>query len=306
MDASTITSSTFTLLKQGSSASLPAAVRYQGATKTAVLDPNTDLEPCATYIATIEGGNEGVKDLSGRALEANKVWSFTTSTDITSPLVQPPGHDLILTSTIGSSVPVKVSYSATDDRSIISSYQLEQSTNGGAYADVLLSPATSTTTTRNLYSGLDYRFRVRATDRAHNRSGWVFGKGFTVDAQQESSSSVAYNGACTQESSTSSHGGALRYAGNAKSSARFAFAGTDVAWISPRGPNRGRAEVWLDGAKAATVGLYASRPLARKVVYSTGGLDPTVNHTLEVRVLGTKQAASSGTRVDVDAFVVLR
>jgi hypothetical protein len=34
-------------------------------------------------------------------------------------------------------------------------------------------------------------------------------------------------------------------------------------------------------------------------------LNPAVGHTVEVRVLGTKNASSSGTRVDVDAFVVL-
>jgi hypothetical protein len=42
------------------------------------------------------------------------------------------------------------------------------------------------------------------------------------------------------------------------------------------------------------------------VVFSKAGLDPSVAHTLEVRVLGTKNAASTNERVAVDAFVVLR
>jgi hypothetical protein len=43
----------------------------------------------------------------------------------------------------------------------------------------------------------------------------------------------------------------------------------------------------------------------RRVVFSKNQLDPSASHELEVRVLGTKSASSSGTRVDVDAFVVL-
>jgi hypothetical protein len=54
------------------------------------------------------------------------------------------------------------------------------------------------------------------------------------------------------------------------------------------------------------VDLYSNLGSSRNVVFAKKGLDPTVEHTLEVRALGTKNAASSGMRVDVDAFVVLR
>jgi hypothetical protein len=63
--------------------------------------------------------------------------------------------------------------------------------------------------------------------------------------------------------------------------------------------------VWLDG-KVATVDLYSATTQTRRVVFSQGGLVPSKSHTLEVRVLGTKNAASSGKRVDVDTFVALR
>jgi hypothetical protein len=42
------------------------------------------------------------------------------------------------------------------------------------------------------------------------------------------------------------------------------------------------------------------------VVFSKTGLDPSVTHTLEVQVLGAKNATSNGKNVDVDAFVVSR
>jgi hypothetical protein len=83
------------------------------------------------------------------------------------------------------------------------------------------------------------------------------------------------------------------------------FEGTDVSWVAQRGPDRGRAEVWLDGELAQTIDLYASSAKPRRVIYSAS-LDSAGTHTLEVRVLGTKRAASSGTRVDVDAYLTLR
>ncbi len=52
----------------------------------------------------------------------------------------------------------------------------------------------------------------------------------------------------------------------------------------------------------ATVDLFSAGTLARQVVFSKGNLDPATLHTLEVRNLGT----AGRSRVDVDAFVVLR
>jgi hypothetical protein len=63
--------------------------------------------------------------------------------------------------------------------------------------------------------------------------------------------------------------------------------------------------LWLDGVKAATVDLYASALHTRQVVFSKV-VNPSRDHVLEIHVLGAKRSASTGTRVDVDGFVVLR
>ncbi len=76
--------------------------------------------------------------------------------------------------------------------------------------------------------------------------------------------------------------------------------------MAPKNDNRGQADVYLDGTKVATVDLYSASGRSRTVVFSKAGLDPSVTHTLEVRALGTKNAASKAKRVDVDAFIVLR
>ncbi len=80
MNASTITTATFTL-KQGTT-SVSGFVAYSGT--TAILTPASNLAPFTTYTATI---TTGAKDLTGNALMTNYIWSFTTGA---APVIIPP------------------------------------------------------------------------------------------------------------------------------------------------------------------------------------------------------------------------
>ncbi len=82
MDPSTISASTFTLAQGATSVS--GTVTYVGTTAT--FAPSTGLIPGAAYTATI---TTQAKDLSGNALAANYVWSFTagSSANTTPPTV---------------------------------------------------------------------------------------------------------------------------------------------------------------------------------------------------------------------------
>jgi hypothetical protein len=231
-----------------------------------------------------------------------------SSIDATAPAVQPPSQDLPTGSTLGTStIPTKVSWSAADDQSGVARYELQQSTDGGvSFANVKLPSATSTTKTLQLQPGTTYQFRVRATDGAGNTSDWTPGPAFLVDPHQENSdSNLVYAGSWTQQALSSAYGGGVKYASAKGSAAQFTFSGQTVAWISTKGPNMGKATVAIDGVVIKTLDLYASTTQTRKVVYSQSGLDPAVSHTVTVQATGSKRSASSGTRVDVDAFVTL-
>lgn len=78
MNASTVTSSTFTL-QAGSSTPVPAVVAYDSANNVATLNPNADLAAGTVYTATVKGGSGGVKDSAGNALAADRTWTFTTA-----------------------------------------------------------------------------------------------------------------------------------------------------------------------------------------------------------------------------------
>ena len=235
--------------------------------------------------------------------------------DTTAPTAKAPTHKFTTLSTLATStVPVKLTWSATDnpDGSGIASYQLQQSINGGAYTDVTLPSATATTISASLAPGTTYSYRVAAKDNAGNLSAWATGPSFKVTAFQESSSAIVDTGSWTTSALSGAYGGSVQYASALGRNATFTVpsGSKNVEWVSYRG-NRGKAQVWLDGvqqdAKPSVTGiqpfdLYSSSVQARKVVFSKA-VSPTTSHKLEVRVLGQKNASSTSTRVDIDAFV---
>ena len=82
MRANTINANAVKLVKKGTTAKVPATVTYVAATKRAILNPDANLQPGATYVARVTAG---AKDLAGNRLDQNpntagnqaKVWKFT-------------------------------------------------------------------------------------------------------------------------------------------------------------------------------------------------------------------------------------
>ena len=89
MDASTVTSATFTLT--AGTTTVPTVVTYNSANRVATLNPTADLAAGTSYTATITGGTTGVKDAAGNALAADKTWTFTaTRPPTTNPVISGP------------------------------------------------------------------------------------------------------------------------------------------------------------------------------------------------------------------------
>ena len=92
--ASTVTSTTFKIRKQGTTTWLGATrsvnntitpTSTNGSSESvATLNPSADLASNTTYEVRIVGGSSGVKDSNGAALSANKSWTFTTAGATTS------------------------------------------------------------------------------------------------------------------------------------------------------------------------------------------------------------------------------
>lgn len=82
------------------------------------------------------------------------------------------------------------------------------------------------------------------------------------------------------------------------------FNGTGVNWIGYRGPDGGIANVQIDGGAATSVDTYSPTEKYQPVVFSAGGLADG-NHTLTITATGSRNAASTNSRIVVDAIDVI-
>lgn len=230
--------------------------------------------------------------------------------DKTDPSVSTPVQTLA--PSIGASdARVRIAWTGADAISGVASYVLQQRMNGGTFTQVTLPSVTATSITLTL-APASYEFRVRAFDRADNGGAFVIGPRFRVSASEESrlcSSTVTvncltYRGTWVQETLAGAHGGKVRTSSVTGNTATFTFTGSHVSWATMKGPDRGRTRVVIDGVSVGIVDLYAPRN-TRAVAYINDSLADGP-HTLVIRVLGTKNGASSGTKVVVDVMSVLR
>jgi hypothetical protein len=115
----------------------------------------------------------------------------------------------------------------------------------------------------------------------------------------EGDSRVSYDGWRGVRDAAAS-GGSYRLARFSTAPAKLRFSGTAVTYVAQAGPNRGIAQVKVDGKKQL-VDLYAATPRQRSV--TVGNLAASA-HRISVAATGTKRPASTGRGVTVDEFVV--
>ena len=213
-----------------------------------------------------------------------------------------------------SAIPVALGWAPSSSTGI-AGYQLQQSTNGTAFADVAPQPGTATTATLKLPTGSlaapqTYQYQVRACSGPTTCSAWTIGQTFSLTPLDDTAAAnVAFRGAWSVATVAGAYGGTVRTSSLAGPSATLSGltwtrAGGSVAWVSTLGPDRGIAAVSIDGGPPVSVDLFAATQQAAQVVFALNGLSPGP-HTLVVTPQGTRNPASTGNRVDVDAFVAI-
>jgi hypothetical protein len=120
---------------------------------------------------------------------------------------------------------------------------------------------------------------------------------------EQDNASVQYQGAWYPNYGSFNSGGSAVLAMDANAQAKLTFTGTGVKWIGFSDPWSGKAQVYLDGALAATVDTYSANQAAQTVQYSAENLI-NGSHVLTIVALGTESAQSAGAWVWVDAFDV--
>lgn len=173
--------SDFALARYNPDGSPNASFNHDGKVKTELFGGSTDY---AYGVAVQEDG----KVVAAGYTSSSTSWDFAVAryfggNDATPPVVKPPAQSLVTNSTLGTStIPVNLSWSATDSEGTVTRYELQRSADGGAYQNVNLPGATKASTVQSLSPAHNYRFRVRAADDNGNKSFWTYGPRFTVDA----------------------------------------------------------------------------------------------------------------------------
>ena len=106
-----------------------------------------------------------------------------------------------------------------------------------------------------------------------------------------------------QESGIPWSGASAAVSTTAGTQATLAFNGTAIGWIGARSPDGGIARVYLDGVMVREVDTYRHSLKVQDTLFKADALADG-NHSLTIEVTGSRNGASSGTRVVVDAFDV--
>ena len=130
--------------------------------------------------------------------------------------------------------------------------------------------------------------------------------GRTAISNDDTSPAISYSGAWShvsgQDYTAGDYGNTESFANTAGPSASFSFTTSAVRYVGVKGSNGGIADIYLDGAKVATVDTYApGNKEYEQVLYQTTGL-PAGSHTLKVVATGQHNQASSDAFVSVDGF----
>jgi hypothetical protein len=187
----------------------------------------------------------------------------------------------------------------------VARYDLHVSVDGGAYTTVSGSLRRPTSLV-DLTRGRTYKYRVRASDHAGNRSAWVYGVTQSLSLVQETSAAITYSSGWTSQSGATFSGGTTRSRGTAGASATYTFTGRGVALVATTGPTRGRARLYVNGTLVDTIDLGRGqsrhrRPAYRQIVWQRHW-SSSAQRTVRIELVGT----SGRPLVDIDAFVVVK
>ena len=158
-----------------------------------------------------------------------------------------------------------------------------------------------------VYSGLGsgthvIYVKVTGTKNANASDSNVVLDAFKVGATttEDTSVKVKYNN-WKGKSNASASGGTYRQAGSHNATVFLTFAGTSIDWITAKGPKYGKADVFIDNVpQGGHIDLYA--PTQQWQVAISFGPLAGGSHLIEVRPTHTKNSASSGRGVVIDAF----
>jgi hypothetical protein len=275
-----------TITQVGSASHGTVAIATGGAAVT--YKPNTGYVGSDLFSYTMTDGT----------LTATASVVVSVTKDTIAPVANPPVQTIRTGVTMNTTIGVRIAWSATDAGVGVAKYQVQVSVDGGAYSTITLPTALTTSSNRLLTVNHTYRFRMRATDKNGNVSGYKYGPTFKVLRIQDGSGSIVYGGTWAVSSNSNESGGTSHYAGTAGKTATITTTGRDFAFVGPRSSTRGSLQIYVDGVLSKTISETSSTTSYRRVLWAVH-FSTLTTHTIRVVVVGPS-------RIDLDCFLILR
>jgi hypothetical protein len=221
--------------------------------------------------------------------------------DTTAPVTTAP-RERIRALPAGTTIPLLIDWSGSDKGWGIASYTLQRSLNGGTWTTVALSSSTARSVGYPGTPGTTLRFRVRAKDKAGNVGGWTYGPTFKVLRGSDApTTNLRYTSSWSTVADAGAFGGVVHQTTTAGGATSYKVYGRDVAWVASRGPDHGKAKVWIDGAYIGSIDLYAATAQARQIVFAWHWT------SLGTHLIRIENVATAGRPIiDCDGYAVLR
>jgi hypothetical protein len=149
----------------------------------------------------------------------------------------------------------------------------------------------------------------RGTKPSAAKATWVYVDAFSVDGLTVEDSNAAVSEAFRKVSSSSASGGAYNLTSHISATGRsgpaltFQFKGTGISWYGTKGTSYGKASVYIDGSKKATVDLYRSSTAYKQKLWTSATLSNGL-HTIKIVLTGTRRSAAKGYDVSFDYFAI--
>jgi subtilisin family serine protease len=274
-----------------------ASAELQEASLSGIRGLRTDLTLTVPPLA--EGSYTAT--VSGSALESTRSTTARFLVDGTPPTVTVPRVHLRGPVVGQRTVPVSVSWSGRDAAAGVGQYRIERSTDGKPWIEVARVGGATTAITRSLADGHRYRYRVAAVDRVGNVSGWSTGATFRLIRLEGESRSVSHTASWARVRRAASSGGASIASSAAGAKARVVVDAREIAWIAGTSDDRGRATIYADGVRLATIDQYRSAGHARTAVFVRDwGI------RAQRRLVFSVEGTTGRPKVDFDALIILR
>ena len=243
-----------------------------------------------------------ITDAAAHAGPSGPIIAATVTIDNTKPKATTPKPSLrtdvaLEGSSTAQRLLMKLTWTGSDAGAGVGSYDVQRAYDGAAY-QTIASATTASSLNWTMTPGHDYKFRVRARDKAGNVGAWTTAYTWHPSLIQQTTSSITYTGTWTNGSTPEYSGSTVKFATSPGASATYSFNGRAISLVTTLRDTGGKVEVWVDGALAATVDTHADSTTYRQVVFNKGW-SSYGSHTIKLVVVGSD-------RVDIDAFELIR